>query len=98
MNYSIKKLKELLRQKECDARKIKAMTDMPKEKDGLKVKSYVDNVYDWLFGSPESLGYLQISSSEKGRFIYLPPQTPKEVVEVIEKAMKLREDPGFGEY
>lgn len=94
----IKKLKELLRQKECDARKIKAMTDMPKEKDGLKVKSYVDNVYDWLFGVTVSKGYLQISSSEKGTFINLPPQTPKEVVEVIKKAIKLREDPCFGEY
>lgn len=61
-------------------------------KDGKTIK--VDNLKDWLFGVPRAHGNLKVAKS--GTVIFLPPQTPKEAVRLIEGAVqeKFRSTPG----
>lgn len=75
------------------AKKTKIKTDMMgKRKDGMPF--IVDNLKDWLFGVPGTHGNLQIMGNSA---IVFPPQTPEFAVQLIEKALKSIEYPGFGE-
>ncbi len=73
--------------KKGDAKRKKIKTDMTgRTEDGKTI--IVDNLKDWLFGVPGAPGNLRIKVSSKK--IVLPPQTPPEAVNLIEKIVNNR--------
>ena len=73
--------------KRGDAKRKKIKTDMTgRDDDGNIIK--VNNLKDWLFGVPGTPGNLKIRYSD--RKILLPPQTPLEAVNLIEKIIQSR--------
>lgn len=94
-----KKIREIIKSeilKDGTANRKRIRTDMAgKTKDGKIIQ--VDNLNDWLFGVPGAFGNLYVSVD--GSEILLPPQTPTEVVNLIENIVKnkAQDFPGNGE-